>query len=263
MEVLNAVRGTLVDCPSFINCPKVLFAARFIQPVAVAFATMAILLSVGEDVLKQKKVRFCDRCAIAGALPCVLSTIASTIVLFFPVPLWIKAVLAILSAASWELYTTCFYPNGLLYWTENFGEVRAKAVWQNVAWPIVGAVSSAVIALGGIIPINPIFLCLAAIGLVIEAAIKYGYEYCYAREYINTCKLSIAGEPRIQTTVKEELNLAKENVLKPIAYVLCEAALAFLYINPFIGISIPWFVNLLLCLLPAIQIAHFVYPIIA
>ena len=212
MEVFNAVRGPLA------NFPKVLFAARFVQPVAVAVAAILEWKKRGEDAF-EKDGKLCRRCAFVGITACAISNAVLLATLFFPMAKWIKVVSAISSVASWEFFTAAICeeasdgPKGIKY-----------------AWPIIGALSSAVMALGagGLFTFSPIILVLAAVSLVVESLMR-------------SCD-AVSGKDCF-------------GVILAIVLALSEAALALLYISPFIGVPIPWFVNLLLCLLPAVQIA--------
>ena len=219
MEVLNAVRGPLA------NCPKVLFAARFVQPIAVA-GTAILLLTTYKDAFGDNG-RLWKRCRLVGITVCAISNV----VLLFPMAKWIKAISIIFSVLSWEFFTTAAYPKGL-FATENLTEVRKKFTPANILWPIVGVISSIVMALGAgsIITMSPAVFDLAAFGLFIESLIKYGNALCYDVRTGN-------------------VHFNKKNILFTVVLVLCQMVLALLYIGPFMGIPLHWFINLLLCCL--------------
>ena len=170
MEFINAVNGVLTSFPSLANCPKVLFAARLIQPAAVVVTTVALRKRY-KNAFGQKGL-FNHRCMLVGITAYALSNIVLAATLFYPMSQWIKICSVIFSAMSWEFFTATFLNGGLFNVKSAAG---IKPTRQNVSWLAIGAISSAVMALGagGLITISPIVFYAASFGLVLEAAIKY------------------------------------------------------------------------------------------
>ena len=230
MEFFNAVRGVSTIFPSLANCPKVLVAAKVVQPVVVTCLAVAAWTQKGTSSDDEGKL--CERFTLAGISAYMLSTIALTVASFFQVPLWTKGVLVIFSSVSFELVS--FFAGKFIEVSKSKTGNSSERIANkpdltpvNILWLTVGTISSIVMSLsvGGIIAFNPFVLGAAAVGLVLETTIKYGDAYCQDES--------------------GKLNLTIRTAIITIGDALIEMALVLLYVNPFMGTALPRFVSLL------------------